>query len=235
MMNNCVAYYRVSTDKQGKSGLGLEAQKHAVETYLNRNGWNLVKDFTEVETGKGRNALKVRPQLDQALKTAKKEKAILIIAKLDRLARNVAFISNLMESGVDFMACDIPNANKLTIHILAAVAEDEAVRISERTKAAFQQLKENLKNDDFREERKAKGKSLQIGNPQSAETLNKNRIKNAASFAESMRPAMTEFKNRNMTQRQMVIELNNRQIKAPRGGEWSLTSVQNCLKRLGLI
>ena len=123
-----VAYYRVSTARQGQSGLGLEAQQSAVESFCEP-----IESFTEVESGK----LKQRPELMRAIAACKRHKAILVVAKLDRVARNVAFVSTLMESGVEFIACDNPNANRLTIHILAAVAEDEASRISERTKAAL--------------------------------------------------------------------------------------------------
>ena len=134
-MTDFVAYYRVATDKQGKSGLGLDAQCQAVKGYL--NGGKLIAEFTEVETGKGRNALRRRPQLNTALEACKKHKATLVIAKLDRLARNVAFISTLMESGVEFVAADMPHANRLTVHILAAVAEHEREMISALTKAAL--------------------------------------------------------------------------------------------------
>lgn len=128
-----VAYYRVSTDKQGKSGLGIEAQKEAVRQHLNGGQWSLAAEFTEVESGKDNG----RPELQKAISAAKLYGAKLIIAKLDRLARNVAFVSNLMESGVEFVAVDFPQANRLTIHILAAVAEHEASMISQRTKAAL--------------------------------------------------------------------------------------------------
>ena len=117
-----VAYYRVSTQKQGQSGLGLEAQKEAVRVYLNGGRWKLVGEFKEVESGKRND----RPALAEALAMCRIHGATLIIAKLDRFARNVAFISNLMESGVEFTATDFPQANRLTIHILAAVAEHEA-------------------------------------------------------------------------------------------------------------
>lgn len=138
-----VAYYRVSSKKQGESGLGLEAQQASVAKFLNGGDWQLLAEFTEVETGtrKGNN----RPKLREAIALARREKATLVIAKLDRLARNVAFVSNLMESGVEFLAVDMPSANRLTIHILAAVAEDEARRISERTKAALAAAKERGK------------------------------------------------------------------------------------------
>lgn len=129
-----VAYYRVSTKQQGLSGLGLEAQEAAVLRHI-RPGDVLVASFTDVESGtrKGNR----RPELAKALAACRRERATLLIAKLDRLARNVAFVSNLMESGVDFVAADLPTANRLTIHILAAVAEAEAEAISARTKAAL--------------------------------------------------------------------------------------------------
>src|SRR6266566_9246307 len=116
-----VAYFRVSTDRQGKSGLGLEAQREAVMDYLNGGSWQLVDEFTEVESGKHSD----RPQLAAALAACKKHRAKLVIAKLDRLSRNLAFIATLMDSGVEFVATDNPHATRLTLHILAAVAEHE--------------------------------------------------------------------------------------------------------------
>jgi Resolvase, N terminal domain len=121
-----VAYYRVSTDRQGRSGLGLEAQQEAVRSYLDGGSWQLVDEVVEVESGKRND----RPKLAEALKLCRLHGATLIIAKLDRLARNVAFVSNLMESGVEFVAVDFPQANRLTVHILAAVAEHEREMIS---------------------------------------------------------------------------------------------------------
>src|SRR3984893_17063911 len=117
-----IAYFRVSTDRQGKSGLGLDAQRDAVMAYLNGGKWTLIAEFTEVESGKRDDN---RPQLAAAIAACKKLKAKLVIAKLDRLSRNVAFISALMDSGVEFIAADMPHANKLPIHILAEVAEDQ--------------------------------------------------------------------------------------------------------------
>jgi hypothetical protein len=128
-----VAYYRASTAKQGASGLGLEAQQESVRSYLNGGRWQMVSEVTEIESGKRND----RPALANALALCRVHGATLVIAKLDRLARNVNFISNLMESGVDFLAVDFPQADRLTIHILAAVAEHEAVMISARTKAAL--------------------------------------------------------------------------------------------------
>jgi DNA invertase Pin-like site-specific DNA recombinase len=128
-----VAYLRVSTARQGADGLGMEAQRAAVEGFVRQHGGSIVQTFVEVESGKRSD----RPELAKALAAARKAKGVLLIAKLDRLARNVAFIANLMEAGVEFVAVDQPFANRLTLHILSAVAEDEARRISERTKAAL--------------------------------------------------------------------------------------------------
>src|SRR5262245_42664025 len=126
-----ISYLRVSTDKQGKSGLGLEAQREAVDRYLNGGRWELVKEYVEVESGKNDD----RPKLAAALAHAKALKARLIVAKLDRLSRDVAFIATLQKSEVKFVAADNPEANELTIHILAAVAQHERTMIRERTRA----------------------------------------------------------------------------------------------------
>jgi DNA invertase Pin-like site-specific DNA recombinase len=134
-----IPYYRVSTKRQEESGLGLEAQQIAVASFQRAFGGEVVKEFQEAETGK----IAERPELQKAIALAKRLKATLVVAKLDRLARNVLFTATLMESGVDFVACDNPSANKLTIHILAAVAEDEARRISERTTSALAAFVEN--------------------------------------------------------------------------------------------
>jgi DNA invertase Pin-like site-specific DNA recombinase len=130
---SCVAYYRVSTQKQGRSGLGLEAQQSAVRGHLDRTNRKLVAEFVEIESGRNPD----RPKLSEALKQCRLTRSKLIVARLDRLARNVAFVSRLMEAGVDFEAVDCPQANRLTVHILAAVAEYETRLISERIKAAL--------------------------------------------------------------------------------------------------
>lgn len=127
-----ISYYRVSTEKQGASGLGLEGQREAVINHIKPE--NIFREFTEIESGRKKD----RPILLEAMKLCKEQDATLVIAKLDRLARNVAFISTLLESGVKFLCCDMPSANELTIHIYSAIAQDEAKRISERTKTALQ-------------------------------------------------------------------------------------------------
>lgn len=135
-MKNAVAYIRVSTKAQGTSGLGLEAQEAAIAQYVAQNGCRLLATYREVETAK-KDSLDNRPALRQAIAHARRTKAVLVIAKLDRLSRSVYVTAELHRSGIDFVACDNPTANRLTIQILAAVAEDEARRISERTKAAL--------------------------------------------------------------------------------------------------
>jgi DNA invertase Pin-like site-specific DNA recombinase len=136
-----VAYYRVSTDRQGKSGLGLEAQKDAVQARLNGGRWQIVDEFTEVESGKRAS----RPQLDAAIAACKKHKARLLVAKLDRLSRNVAFLLKLIDSGVDVLFADLPELNgamgKFVLITMANVAELEAGLVSERTKAALKAAK----------------------------------------------------------------------------------------------
>jgi len=132
-MTKIIAYFRVSTTKQGKSGLGLDSQRTAVADYAERTASIMVGQYVEIESGKSKD----RPELQRAIAHAKRSKAKLVVAKLDRLARNVAFTSALMDTEIDFVACDNPHANRLTIHILAAVAENEAEQISQRTKVAL--------------------------------------------------------------------------------------------------
>jgi DNA invertase Pin-like site-specific DNA recombinase len=133
MEGKFIAYYRVSTDHQGIDGNGIAAQRKAVEDYLNGGRWKLVGEFTEVESGKRAD----RPELAKAISACKKHRAKLAIAKLDRLSRNVHFISGLMERKIDFVACDMPSANAFMINIYAAVAQEERRMISERTKAGL--------------------------------------------------------------------------------------------------
>lgn len=133
-----IAYYRVSTARQGRSGLGLEAQRKAVHDYLNGGDWRLLGEFTEVETGKS----VTRPELSKALARCRVMGAKLVVAKLDRLARNAAFLLSLRDASVPFVAADMPDANEMTVGIMAVIAEGEAKAISIRTKAALQAAKE---------------------------------------------------------------------------------------------
>jgi DNA invertase Pin-like site-specific DNA recombinase len=215
-----VAYFRVSTQKQGASGLGLEAQQEAVRMYLNGGRWKLVGEFKEVESGKRND----RPALAEALTLCRIHGATLIIAKLDRLARNVAFISNLMESGVEFTAVDFPQANRLTIHILAAVAEHEAVMISARTKAALAAARArgvvlggDRGNIAYEASRGAKA-SIAVRSA-AAE-------RRAADLLPAIRYAQA---NGASSLREIAAALNESGIPAARGGQWSAIQVQRVL------
>lgn len=212
MEGNFVAYYRVSTDRQGRSGLGLEAQKKAVTDYLNGGKWSLIGEFTEVETGKRND----RPELEKALALCRKKKAKLVIAKLDRLSRNLAFIAKLMDSGAEFIAVDNPHATKLTIHILAAVAEHEREMIAARTKAALQA---------------AKARGVRLGR-NGADRLSREYHAEAAARARELRPVFDELQPQALSARAMARELNNRGITPPKGGKWHAVTVQRVLARL---
>jgi len=208
-----VAYYRVSTDRQGKSGLGLDAQRAAVAGYLAGRA-ALLAEFTEIESGKKND----RPQLAAALARCRQHKARLIIAKLDRLARNVHFISGLMESGVEFVAVDMPEANRLTLHILAAVAEHEREMISQRTKAALDQ---------------AKVRGTRLGNPHPARSLEQGRASKEAhltTYREQFRPLVQQLHNQGLGLRAIARELNGRGILTVQGKQWTAVQVRNLLK-----
>jgi DNA invertase Pin-like site-specific DNA recombinase len=208
-MTNYIAYYRVSTDKQGASGLGLDAQRETVMRHLKEDDV-LLAEFTEIESGKRHSN---RPQLIKAIEECQKNKATLLIARLDRLARNVAFISALMENETSFIACDIPAANRFTIHILAAVAEHERETISKRTKDALQQAK-------------ARGKKL--GNPNPLEALAKaNAVKVYSKPAPEVLKLIQQWKSEGLGLREIARELNRLNIKSPRGKKWYATSVKN--------
>lgn len=217
MDGNFVTYYRVSTQAQGVSGLGLDAQRTTIEQYLNGGNHQVLREFTEIETGKGSNALSKRPELAKAIEHCKKHKAKLLISKLDRLSRNVHFISSLMESKVKFVCADMPDANELTIHLLAAVGQYERELISKRTKEALAA---------------AKARGVKLGNP-NLHIDNSKRMKASQQFAESLRPIIEGFQAKGMTQREMVTALNTSKVSTATGnGEWSLVQAQRVIKRL---
>jgi DNA invertase Pin-like site-specific DNA recombinase len=211
-----VAYYRVSTDRQGKSGLGLDGQRKAVMDYLNGGAWELIGEFVEVESGKTSD----RPKLTTALEACRKHKAKLVIAKLDRLSRNLAFIATLMESAVEFVAVDNPHANKLTVHILAAVAQHEREMISERTKAALQA---------------AKARGVKLGNPrlsQAAGRAVKALRAGADRFAANVLPVIRDLQSNGVTSANAIAgKLNERGVKTARGGRWTHVQVGKALAR----
>ncbi|MGA9893103.1 MAG: recombinase family protein [Xanthobacteraceae bacterium] len=211
-----VAYYRVSTDRQGRSGLGLEAQQKTVRDYLNGGAWELVGEFVEVESGKYAD----RPELTRALEACRKQKARLVIAKLDRLSRNLAFIATLMNAGVEFVAVDNPHASRLTLHILAAVAEHERVAISERTKAALAAAK-------------ARGRRLGTPDPKGAVKRMHIALKAKTSrFASNVLPIIREIQGAGHKSRNAIAgQLNARKVATARGGRWTHVQVEKILAR----
>lgn len=218
-----VAYYRVSTARQGQSGLGLEAQQEAVRAYLNGGNWSLVAEVIEVESGKRSD----RPKLAEALRLCRLQGATLIIAKLDRLARNVAFISNLMESGVDFVAVDFPQANRLTVHILAAVAEHEREMIAARTKAALGAAK--ARGTKLGGDRGNFASIRHRGNPVSVAVRSAKADKRATDLA----PIIQELQTSGASLRTIAADLTQRGIETPRkGGTWNAVQVKRVLERV---
>jgi DNA invertase Pin-like site-specific DNA recombinase len=218
-----VAYFRVSTAKQGASGLGLEAQQEAVNNYLNGGRWKLVAQFTEVESGKRND----RPKLAEALALCRLYNATLIIAKIDRLARNLNFISNLMDSSVEFVAVDFPTANRLTVHILAAVAEHEALMISARTKAGLAAAK--ARGTKLGGDRGGVIASVSaMGVKASAAVRRGKAEKRAADLVPVMRTLQSEGHE---SLRAVAAVLNERGIPTARGGQWSAVQVQRVLGR----
>ena len=219
-----VSYLRVSTQRQGISGLGLEAQREAVATYLNGGRWSLVQEVVEVESGRRND----RPAIAEALRLCRLHRATLIIAKLDRLARNVHFISSLMESGVEFVAVDFPQANRLTVHILAAVAEHEASMISARTKAALGAAKaRGVRLGGQRGSLDRMEAMARKGNAASAivrQAASAKRNEDLLPVIEDMRAAGVS------TPQQIATGLNERGITAARGGAWSAVQVRRVLK-----
>jgi DNA invertase Pin-like site-specific DNA recombinase len=216
-----IGYLRVSTEKQGLSGLGIEAQRKAIEDYLNGGRWELLAEYVEIESGKRSD----RPELARALAHSKATGATLVIAKLDRLSRNVAFISNLMESGVEFVAADMPMANRLTVHVLAAVAEHEREMISQRTIAALAA---------------AKARGVKLGNPHGARALsglgNVHAVTAVKAGADArmsrILPVIENIRGEGKTTlRGIAKELNRRGILTARGGQWYATTVKNLLDR----
>jgi DNA invertase Pin-like site-specific DNA recombinase len=219
-----VSYLRVSTQKQGRSGLGLEAQRAAIEAFTSMRHGTVLQTFTEVESGKN-NA---RPELDKALHLAKVTGATLVIAKLDRLSRNASFLLALRDSGVRFVAADMPDANELTVGIMALVAQQEREAISKRTQEALSA---------------AKARGVRLGNPNGAAALARAGKGNGAAVrtlqglahdhAERLRPVLQELARQDVISLGAIaMALNERSILTPRGAKWHKSSVRNLIDRL---
>ena len=220
-MSSCIAYLRVSTSKQGQSGLGLEAQEATVARFL-RDGDALLRTYVEVESGKGND----RPQLSAALAECKRTGATLLVAKLDRLSRNLHFISGLMEAGVSFVACDMPNAREFELHIHAALAQHERSLISERTRAALHAAKARgvalggFRGRHLTDEERAIGRSRAAAKRRSA----------LRERARTLLPIVTEVCGAGAKSlRQIAAALNARGLSAPHGGYWQAAQVKRLL------
>lgn len=223
MVQKFVAYERVSTARQGASGLGLEAQRNAIDTFAAARGAEILARFTEVESGKIAN----RPELTAAIQLARLTGATLVIAKLDRLSRNAAFLLTLRDSGVGFLAVDMPEANDLTVGIMALVAQAEREAISRRTKEALAV---------------AKARGAKLGNPNGAAALRRAGkggaalraavSANADRFAVELEPVLQDIqKAGHVTLRAIAADLNRRGMRTRRGGAWQVSNVRNLLAR----
>lgn len=216
-----IAYLRVSTDKQGRSGLGLEAQRSAITSYLNGGAWELVKEYREIESGKKSD----RPELHKAINHCKRTGATLLIAKLDRLSRDPDFLGMLMTNGFDFVACDMPEANKFMVRIMAALAEKEREMISERTKAAL---------------KAAKARGVKLGTPNLTDTDRQagrekslaSRRQHAEQFRAELKPMLEQYRAEGLSLRQIADKLNKDGTLTSHGktGTWQANQVRLLLK-----
>jgi DNA invertase Pin-like site-specific DNA recombinase len=224
MVQRFIAYERVSTARQGASGLGLEAQRNAIDRFAASRGAEVLGRFTEVESGKNPN----RPELIKAIQLARLTGATLVIAKLDRLSRNAAFLLTLRDSGVQFLACDMPEANELTIGIMALVAQAEREAISRRTKEALAV---------------AKARGVRLGNPNGANALRRAGkgavalraavVANADQHAEDLRAVVGDIRwHGALSLRAIAAALNARGMLTRRGGPWQVSNVGNLVRRL---
>lgn len=216
-----VSYLRVSTKQQGASGLGLEGQRKAVTDHLNGGRWSLISEVVEVESGKRSD----RPKLDEALKLCRIHGATLIVAKLDRLARDAHFLLGLSKAGVEFVACDMPSANRMTVGIMAVVAEEEARMISTRTKAALAAAKaRNVKLGGNRG-------NLPAVSAKASAISAAVRLKRAQGRAADLASTIADLQASGLTSlRQLAKGLNERGIPTARGGQWSAVQVDRVMK-----
>lgn len=216
-----VTYYRVSTERQGRSGLGLEAQKAAVEQFLRSTGGTLRAEFVEVQSGKDND----RPKLAEALKLCKLTRSTLLLSKLDRLSRNASFLLSLRDSGVRFVAADLPDANELTVGLLAVIAQGERQAISDRTRAALQA---------------AKARGVRLGNPhlqpgtaEGAAAASRAASDQARRRAEDLREVIEDARAQGRTSlRAIAAHLNGLEIPTARGKQWTAAGVRQLLMLL---
>jgi DNA invertase Pin-like site-specific DNA recombinase len=221
-MKSAIVYYRVSTQRQGRSGLGLEAQRTAVARFAEAGGITIAGEFTEVETGKGADAIDRRPQLAAALATARQQKCPVLVAKLDRLSRDVAFIAGLMAQRVPSIAAELgADADPFMLRLYAALAEEERRQISERTRAALAARKE---------------RGTKLGNSRNAVHAaaagRRAQSQSAAEFAATVLPMIASLQKAGATSyRGIAAALNARGVRTARGGHWQVSNVRNLLAR----
>ena len=227
-----VSYVRVSTVQQGASGLGLEAQRLAVADFLATTNGELVGEYEEVESGKRAD----RPALAEAMDHCRLTGARLLIAKLDRLSRNVAFLTDLMEKGVEFVACDMPNATEFTVHIMIAVAQQEGKAISARTKAALGSIKARLAAGEEYVSRRSSKPVTRLGNPKGL-TVSRRDLGSAAVarkadvFAAAVRPRIAALRAEGLSLASIAARLTERRVLTPRRGAWTAMAVKRVLER----
>ena len=236
-MCKVIAYYRVSTEEQGRSGLGLEAQRQAVVSLCAGRGWEIIAEHTEIESGKRAD----RPALLKAMSHAKVTGAVLVVAKLDRLSRSVAFLSALQDSGAKFIAADMPEANEITVQIMATIAQAERKAIGRRTKEALEAAK--ARGTWIKADGTPYKSGSRLGNPNGAAALRRagkgNRDAVAAlradadSFASDLAPVIDDIRATGAASLPAIASaLNDRHIQTRRGGKWHPTTVKNLLARL---
>jgi DNA invertase Pin-like site-specific DNA recombinase len=227
-----ITYIRVSSERQGRSGLGLAAQEEAAQQYAAREGGKIVGSFREVETGKNG----IRPQLQAAIARCRREKAVLLVAKIDRLFRNLQFLTALMNSDVPFVAADNANASRLTLHILGAVAEDEARRISQRTREALAQAKArgkllgSARPGHWEGKEEVRLAALSKARERAAE-LKRNKHLEAL---EGFRPIISDMLEAGATQQAIADKFNEDGLTTPTGGVWNAVSIHRAIKACGI-
>ncbi|NHN84170.1 resolvase [Acetobacter musti] len=217
MLPSFVTYFRVSTARQGASGLGIEAQQAAVAAYVTQSGGRVLAEFTEIESGKNNE----RPKLTEAMERCRLTGAVLLIAKLDRLSRDAHFLLGLEKAGVEFIAADMPNANRLTVGIMALVADQERRMISERTKAALSAAKaRGVKLGGYRE-----------GAPKVDHRKGTEAVQRAAeAFRAGVGPMVAGLREEGLSLRQIAARLTEQGVRTARGGFWTAAAVQRVLR-----
>jgi DNA invertase Pin-like site-specific DNA recombinase len=222
-MQEFVAYRRVTASEQGRSGLELEAQAAAILRFVQARHGVLLQDFVEHERGKGSQGLDRRPQLRDAIATARRRAAVLVVSRLDRLSRNAGLIADLIASGVVFVAAETPEADAAMLHGYAAVAQREREQVSRRISAALQAKKRAAL---------ARGLPNPLGNSGTLTPGNSGRTRSAQAFAARLAPILDAYRHAGLTQRRMVEALNHDGIPTAAGGTWSLVQLQRVLARL---